>query len=476
MIKINGDITSIKIICIIEAYGEEVIMNFMMTFGWASVMLCIGIFLRSKVSFLRSMLVPASVIGGLVGVLFMNVMTGINVDIGTSADMFTSVVNNLFTVSFISISLGNSTEESNNSRKILKGALGLGIVWCLLYALTPIVASGIVYITGKSVGMNTIYGMLIQFAFCQGPGQSAAYGAIFEQYGWDRATMVAITFSTIGFIVAFLVGIPAAKLGIKRGIAKNCGKLDDSILKGYLTKDEQNEYMVKDTTCNSNIETLTFHFALIGVCYILAVGISNVLSLIPGFLGTSMSGMMFMNGMYAAYIVKFLMHKLHFDFLQENTLQSKITGWTADYLVVCSFMAVSLVAIKDWLWIIILVSIVITVITFFVCFYFGQRFGGTNDFERTLGLFGTCTGTVPSGIALVRIVDPNFITSTSVELGACNLVMLASTPVYIIILAVAAGSMEIIPAIVGLIICCVGYLGILKVTKVWGKRTYSWKG
>ena len=201
-----------------------------------------------------------------------------------------------------------------------------------------------------------------------------------------------------------------------------------------------------------------------------------MLSLIPGFLGTSMSSMMFMNGMYAAYIVKFLMHKLHLDFLQEDTLQSKITGWTADYLVVCSFMAVSLVAIKDWLWIIIFVSILITIITFLVCFYFGQRFGGTNDFERTLGLFGTCTGTVPSGIALVRIVDPNFMTSTSVELGACNLVMLASTPVYIIILAVAAGSMEIMPAIVGLFICCIGYLGILKLTKMWGKRTYSWKG
>ena len=54
--------------------------------------------------------------------------------------------------------------------------------------------------------------------------------------------------------------------------------------------------MVKDTTCNSNIETLSFHFALIGLCYMLAVGIARVLSLIPGFLGTSMSNMMFMNG------------------------------------------------------------------------------------------------------------------------------------------------------------------------------------
>ena len=207
----------------------------------------------------------------------------------------------------------------------------------------------------------------------------------------------------------------------------------------------------------------------------LAVGIARVLSLIPGFLGTSMSSMMFMNGMYAAYIVKFLMNKLHLGFLQENTLQSKITGWTADYLVVCAFMAVSFVMIKDWIWIILIVSAVITIVTFVVCFYFGQRFGGTNDFERTLGLYGTCTGTVPSGVALVRIVDPDFRTTTSVELGACNLVMIASTPVYIIILALASGSMEIMPAIAGLVVCAAIYLIGLKVVGLWGAKTYSWK-
>lgn len=452
-------------------------MSFMMAFGWASIMLCIGVFLRAKVPFLRNMLVPASVIAGVLGIVFVNVMGGLNLGIGTDTDMFTTIVNNLFTVSFISISLTSSPKgEGNSAKNTLKGTIGLGIVWCLLYALTPMIAVGLIAIFGKGVGMDSIYGMLIQFAFCQGPGQSAAYGALFEQFGWANASTVAIAFSAIGFVVAFLVGIPAAKAGVMKGIAKNCGKIDDTILKGYLKKEEQTDVMVKDTTCNSNIETLAFHFAVIGVCYILAVGIANVLSHIPGFLGTSMSGMMFMNGMYAAYIVKWLMKKLHIDYLLENTLQSKITGWTADYLVVCAFMAVSVSVISKWIVPMLIVCAVVTVVTFLVCFYFGRRFGGTNDFERTLGLYGTCTGTVPSGIALVRIVDPNFKTSTAVELGACNLVMMASTPIYIIILALASGTMGMLPAIGGLAVCCVVYLVILKLTKTWGKPTYSWKG
>ena len=451
-------------------------MEFMMAYGLASIMLCLGMFFRAKVSFLRNMLVPASVIGGIIGIIFMNFVLNMGFNIGTDSDIYTSIVNNLFTVSFISISLTSTPKNQNNKAKnVISGAVGLGLVWCLLYALTPIIATVVIYLTGKNVDMDAIYGMLVQFAFCQGPGQSVAYGTIFEYYGWESASTVAIAFSAIGFVVAFLVGIPAAKMGIKKGIAKNCGQLDNSILKGYLEKDEQTEYMVKDTTCNSNIETLAFHFALIGVCYVLAVCIAKVLAFIPGFLGTSMSSMMFMNGMYAAYIIKWFVKKLHLDFLMENTLQSKITGWTADYLVVCAFMAVSVNVIKYWLTLILLVSVIITFVTFAVCFYFGQRFGGANDFERTLGLYGTCTGTVPSGIALVRIVDPDFRTSTSIELGACNIVMLASTPVYLIILALAAGSLELTSAMLGLCACVITYLILLKVMKVWGEKTFSWK-
>ena len=192
-------------------------------------------------------------------------------------------------------------------------------------------------------------------------------------------------------------------------------------------------------------------------------------------MGASMSGMMFMTGMYAAYLVKWLMKCLKIDFLQESTLQSKITGWTADYLVVCAFMAVSVSIIHKWLTPILFVSFLTTLVTMAVCFYFGQRIGGSNDFERTLGIYGTCTGTVPSGISLIRIVDPNFQTATAVELGACNLVMLASTPVYILILALASGSISLIQTMAGLTTCAAGYLAALKITKSWGRKTYSWR-
>lgn len=451
-------------------------MGFMMAFGWASVMLGVGMLLRAKNPFLQRMLVPASVIGGVFGFVFMNFCVNHKINVGTDAKVYTEVVNHLFTVSFISISLtGGSKEKKDGSKTIFKGAVALGLIWCLLYALTPILAAGIVVLLRRFTDMDGIYGMLIQFAFCQGPGQAASYGMIFEQYGWKDAAATAITFSVIGFVAAFLIGIPAAKAGIKRGLARHCKKLDERIRNGYMKKNEQTECKIKDTTCNSNIETLTFHFMLIGICYILAVGISKILTALPGFFGETMSSMMFMNGMYAAYFVRWLMGKLKIDFLQDDNLQGKITGWSADYLVVCAFMAVSVKLIGKWLVPILAVSLAVTIVTCIVCFYFGQRIGGGHDFERTLGLYGTCTGTVPSGISLIRIADPDFKTTACAELGACNLVMLASTPVYIIILALASGNISMKTAVVWLAVCVVVYLAALRLTKSWGKKTYSWK-
>lgn len=451
-------------------------MSFMFAFGWASVMLLLGVALRGAIPALRNILVPASVIGGIIGFIFMNVAIAANIDVGTDTDMFTDVVSNLFTVSFISIGLTRTPKgEGNTAKNTLRGTWGMGVIWSFLYALTPLIGIGIVLVIGGFFDMDVMYGTLVQFAFCQGPGQSATYGAIYESYGWDNATTVAIAFSAVGFIAAFLVGVPMARRGLRKGLARHAGEIDAAVLRGFSKAEEQTSAETKNTTHASNIETLAFHFALIGLCYVIAVGIAAIFSLLPGFLGTSFSAMMFFNGMLAAYLVRFIMTKLKLDYLLDNTLQTKITGWTADYLVVCAFMSVPISLISEWIVPMLVVAIVICIVTYAVSMYFGRRYGGPNDFERTLGTYGMCTGTVPSGVALVRIVDPNFRTSTSVELGACNVVMMLSTPVYIILLAYASGTMGLLPVVGGLALCCVVYLILLKVFRCWGKPTFSWK-
>lgn len=449
-------------------------MNLMMNLGLAGIMLLIGVMLRAKISIFQKMLVPASVLAGLAGIIVMN----LGFDTGASSGMYTNIVNELFTVSFISIGLTDVEKNSAESKKmkgIFRGCFGMGLVWCILYALTPVLGAAIVSIVGKPFKMDSIYGTMIPFAFTQGPGQAAAFGALYEEYGRENAAMVGVTFAAIGFLSSFLIGVPIAKIGITRKIARNMGKIEESISRGYYYKEEQSEYMGMDTMYSGNLETLTFHFGLIALCYVLAVGVSKVFALIPGFFGATLSGMLFMNGMLTSNFVRWLMNKLHLGFLKDSTLQRKITGWTADLLVVCSFMAVEFEIIGRWIIPILVEAVIVTLVTLAICLYFGRRFGDENDFERTLGLYGTSTGTVPSGIALVRIVDPALKTTTAIELGMMNYVMLFCIPVYMVLLGTASGNLSMRMMSVILFLLILVYLVGLKVVHAWGNPTYSFK-
>ncbi len=454
-------------------------MQLMTGFALAGVFICIGILFRVKIKFLREMLVPATVIAGVLGCLFMN-FVGTKVNIGVDAGYYTKLVDGLFILSFVSIGLTKTKKEKsankadNAMKSIASGSMGMGLLWCIVYGLTAAIGIIVISIVGVSYDMNPIYGMLIPFGFCEGPGLAASFGAIFEEFGWQDATEVGMTFSVIGFLCAFIAGVPLAKLGIKKKIAKNTGVLSESVAKGFYTVEEQRESIGKVTTYSGSIETLTFHFAIMAISYVSAVLISKLVGLIPGSVGVTLSGLVFMYGLISSYIIKFIMNKLNIEHLHNTQLQVKITGLMSDFLVVCAFMTVQFSVVSKWMVPIAIECLVVLGFTIFMCIFFGQRLGSDHDFERTLGVFGSCTGTVPSGIALVRMVDPRLATPVAVELGLMNLPELIYVSLAgIVMFSAGAGSMSFIMLILCIGISSVVMLVIMKMIGAFGSKTYS---
>lgn len=456
----------------------------MVAFGLAGVMLCLGMTLRGKVKPLQSMLMPVSVIGGVFGFVFVNLVMP-HVDIcGVSTTDFSNIVDVFFVMSFISIGLTGSRKkkekaadkgEKKKASGPVRGAMGMALIWCILYALTPTAGIIIVALIGKAFDMNPMYGILIPFAFCQGPGQSSTYGKLFEGvYGFENAEMVALTFAALGFIAAFGIGVPLARYGLRKGLAKNKAKINEAVERGYLTPEEQRESLGKVTFHSANIETVGAHLAIMGVTYLLSLVLAKIVSYVP-VLGSSLSAMLFMWGMFAAYIVKAVMRKLKIDYLINNVFQSRLTGFLSDFLVVCSFMAIQISVIGRWIVPILVVSIAGAVITYFVCLYFGERLGSDHDFERVLGVFGTCTGTTPSGVSLVRMVDPRLQTPAGAELGVMNAAMILSTPTVTIITFAGLQMLSLPVACAAMLVTVLIYLILLKVFGAWRKPTFTLK-
>lgn len=397
-------------------------MELMTGLGVAGLLACVGIFLRAKVKFLREMFVPATIVAGLLGCIFLNVVAG-KINIGVDAAFYTDLVGHLFILSFISIGLTKTkTQKATRDQRstlqhMASGSMGMCLVWCIAYGLSALIGIGIITIVGGPFDMHPIYGMLIPYGFCEGPGLAVSFGTIFEQLGWPDAAAVGLTFAAVGFLSSFIVGVPLAKLGIKKGIATHTDQVDASIAKGFYTAEEQNESLGSVTTYSGSIETLTFHFSLMAISYVAAIWMTKAVSFIPGSFGVTLSGLTFMYGLISAYIIKFIMEKCHIEHLHNSVLQAKITGLMSDFLVICAFMAVQFSIVSRWAVPLTIECVLVVIFTLAICIFFGQRLGSAYDFERTLGLLGTCLGTAPSGIALVRIVDPRLNTPTVVELG-----------------------------------------------------------
>lgn len=442
--------------------------------------LCLaGMALRRWVPFLRSNLVPATVIAGLLGVVVMNTGLGSALP-GVTPALCADITGQLFILSFISIALAHTPHraaegDGTGGSGLLRGAWAMGLTWAALYALQATVGMGVTGIVGPAAGMDWMYGILIAFAFAQGPGQAATFGALFEKQGWAHATDVALTFSALGFAVAFCVGVPLARWGLRLGLGRHAVPIGESVRRGYYSREEQRESLGRTTTFSGSIETLTVHMALMGVSYILGQLLAWTVGHLPGFLGTNLGGLVFLWGMIAAYIVRWVVIRVGAGHLLSTELQGRITGFTSDFLVVSGFMAVQLAVVAQWMVPILIVAVVVAAVTLAVTIMIGQRYGSDHDFERTMGMFGTATGTTPTGLALVRIIDPRMKTPTFSEMGLMNLPEMIYLSVFLVISAGFSGALGQVPTFAALIGFTVLFLVLLPLTRSLRGRTWSFR-
>ena len=419
-------------------------MEVMMTFGWVSVMLLVGILCRALIKPLANILVPACVTGGIIGFILMN--TGVLTRLGATSNACNTIVGVFFTLSFISIGLTAVPKDENSGtnagKEAVKGTIGMGCVWNMLYAVQPLVGLGVLLLIGAGFGLAPQYGLLIPFAFCQGPGQSATFGGMIQEAGWEGAQQVAITYAVLGFLFAFLVGVPIAKYGMKHGLPSYPRKISPAIARGIYKPEEQTQVAGMMTTYNGNIDTLGFNAALIGLCYVITVPICNLLKAVPISFINTIGSMTFFIGLFVAYGVRWLMGVTGVKKYHDDNLQARITGFTTDYLITAAFMAVMMTVVGKWLVPILVVAVVTGLVTFAFCLFFASRIGGKFDFERVLGLWGCATGTCPSGVALIRIVDPELKTTAASEMGSMNIIMIPATILAPLIIEYCKGSMQ----------------------------------
>ncbi len=446
----------------------------MILFGWMASMLLIGVLLRAKIPFFQKFLFPSCLIGGIMGLLLVNLKL-----IHVSVSSLETYAYHFFNISFISVGLTASTDQEKKAspgKEYLKGPGWMALVQGACFGLQAAVG-GLLVIGFGLVGLDLFptFGFLAPLGFEEGPGQALSVGKVWEGFGFAHGATIGLTFASIGFFFAFFVGVPLVNRGIRRGLS-SAGpmELPRDFLIGIMAKNRKPETAGELTLHSGNIDTLAFQAAMVGLVYLLTYFFVKSLSgILPPDAGKILWGFFFIFGLIIAILVRLLLRRVGSEHLINPGIQRRVTGWSVDFLIVATVMAIQVAVVMEYLIPITVIALANGILTTVFVVYLGKRATAYN-LERTAAVYGAVTGTVSCGLLLLRIADPEFKTPVAIEIAIMNVF---SIPLIGACLVLVNGPVWWQWSTGLTVLVFAGIMGValvlLKVFKLWVKPTYQ---
>jgi len=144
------------------------------------------------------------------------------------------------------------------------------------------------------------------------------------------------------------------------------------------------------------------------------------LTLVLGFAGkagmelaTNLWGINFIFSAIIAIIVRKIIDALKLGYVLDDNSLTRISGMAVDYMVAGALAAISLVFVGKYWFPIVLMSTLCGFMVYYTLPWVCSRIFRDFRFERMLMLYGVSTGTLSTGLALLRVMDPEFKTKVS---------------------------------------------------------------
>ncbi len=389
----------------------------LLDFTFLSLFLIIGTVFRRYGRIFQRYLIPNNIIGGVIGLILGAQLLGI---LEMDGERLGKYVYHLLALTFIVLGLRQSKTKWGKGPVsksfieltcyISQAVVGLLLAFLIIYTIKPDLFAGIGFILPLSFGM--------------GPGIAYTMGHSWEKFGFTNGGMVGITFSVIGFFTAYFVGA----ILINRGIKKRETELIDgkeSVSRDVrygIIKDNDRPIAGYLTLSNEAIEPMAFQLALIGSVYLLTYFFIHTVTRLMASAGLTefvdtIWSFHFVIALIIAVFVRKLMDKTKKSYLIDKGLMTRLSGTFIDYLIVASICAVSITVVWAYWLEILIMSLAGILTTFFIIRYTAKRAFDDYHFERFIGIFGEMTGTINSGLVLIRVIDPNFKTTAAEDLA-----------------------------------------------------------
>jgi len=379
--------------------------------------LVIGTIIRRYIPFFQRYLVPNNIIGGFFGLILSQQVLGL---ITLNEDRLGQYVYHLLALTFIVIGLGKSKTKFGKGPVskcfieltcyITQAAIGLLVMLMLIYTLFP--------------NLPASMGLLVPLGFGMGPGIAYTMGHSWEKFGLEGGGMIGLTFAAIGFLIAYFAGVAIVNRGIKNhetALIKGPESLNNDIRTG-IVKENKPEVAGWLTLSPEAIEPMAFQIGLIGIVYAMTYGLIHLLTDLMAnhglgdFVDTVWS-FHFVIALLIAVSIRKILDLTDKSYVIDTGLMNRISGVAVDFMVTGSIVAINIVIVSKYWLPITLISIVAGLLTYGVIRFASRRAFDDFHFERMIGIFGEMTGTINSGLVLIRITDPEFKTPAAEDLA-----------------------------------------------------------
>ena len=391
--------------------------KFVIDAGLISIALVFATFLRSKITFLQKYLVPNALTAGF---LLLPIYNYLLPSIGYATNRLGDLVYHLLNISFISMSLRSSPPKIKGSRSN-GGVLGMSAVILFGYASQAIL--GLLLTLFFLPKIHPAFGLHLPLGFALGPGQAYAIGKGWESMGFEGGASVGLTFAAIGYLWACFGGMLLIHKGIRKGWMKSdqlTAMSDKAMLTGIIPREAEKPIGAQLTTDSEAIDSFSYHAALVVFVYFLSFLFLKGLTLVLGFAGkagmelaTNLWGINFIFSAIIAIMVRKIIDALKLGYVLDDNSLTRISGMAVDYMVAGALAAISLVFVGKYWFPIVLMSTLCGFMVYYTLPWVCSRIFRDFRFERMLMLYGVSTGTLSTGLALLRVMDPEFKTKVS---------------------------------------------------------------
>lgn len=388
------------------------VWTFVIQIGIVFATLLFANFLRQHSPVVKNSLMPVAVLAGFLVLALKYICRGFGFDF-INNNLYETIVYHAIALGFIAMTLRTTDDAKEDAVKFT--GLRSGAIIVSSYLVQGIVGLAVTIGLALTVMPNLFpaAGLLLPMGFGQGPGQANNVGTTYEMAGLAGGRSFGLAIAACGYVIACTIGVVILNVLRYRGKLTPRGEARaEEVSVSYFQGED--ELPVSDS-----IDRLSIQLSLVFVVYLLTyavtVGLTTFMTSIGvgDMLNSILWGFNFIIASVVAILVRiFFKQGTEKKFIkkqyQNNYLLNRISGFFFDVMIVCGIasidvedlhglfvpfvLMVTLGGVFTWIWLSV------------VCKHVYKEY----YYEGLLSMFGMLTGTIGSGVLLLREMDPNY--------------------------------------------------------------------